>query len=143
MENFKLDGFKKYIRKGRSTKPQVAVRKNGCIAFNSGAIGKYDLDVFKYAMLYISDDRKRVAVQFTNSEKKEGILDIQARKGNFQLSARSFLKLYDFDFSETKNYDFVWNDSGKTAIFRPDIRKDAHERRTGIKKYDEQSGTGT
>ena len=113
-----MDGFKKYIHKGRSYTPKVTIRKNGVLAFNSGAVHKYDLDVYKYAILYISDDKNRIAVKFTNSEKDSGILQIQTRPGNFQISARTFFGLYDIDWSENHNYDFIWNISDKTAIFR-------------------------
>lgn len=134
----KIDGFKKYIHRGRSYTPKVTIRRNGVLAFNSGAVHKYDLDVFKYAILYISDDRNRVAVKFTNSEKESGILQIQSRPGNFQISARTFFGLYDIDWSENYNYDFIWNDTDKTAIFRvkdskPPIIKKQRETLLAIK----------
>ena len=113
-----MDGFKKYIHKGRSYTPKVTIRKNGVLAFNSGAVHKYDLDVYKYAILYISDDKNRIAVKFTNSEKDSGILQIQTRPGNFQISARTFFGLYDIDWSENRNYEFKWKPAEKTAIFR-------------------------
>jgi len=133
-----VDGFKKYIHKGRSYTPKVTVRKNGVLAFNSGAVNKYDLDVFKYAILYISDDRNRVAVKFTNSEKESGILQIQTRPGNFQISARTFFGLYDIDWSQNRNFDFLWNTTDKTAIFRvkdlkPEVIKKQRETLLAIK----------
>ena len=63
-----LDGFKKFIHKGRSTNPKAVIRKNGQMGFNSGAIGKYDLDIFKFVILYISINN---SPQF--SEKGAGI----------------------------------------------------------------------
>ena len=133
-----MDGFKKYIHKGRSYTPKVTVRKNGVLAFNSGAVHKYDLDLFKFAILYISDDRNRVAVKFTNSEKESGILQIQSRPGNFQISARTFFGLNDIDWSENRNYEFKWNPADKTAIFRvketkPDIIKTQRDTLLAIK----------
>lgn len=133
-----IDGFKKYIHKGRSYIPKATIRKNGVLAFNSGAVRKYDLDMYKYAILYISDDRNRVAVKFTNNEKESGILQIQSRPGNFQVSARTFFGLYDIDWSENRNYDFLWNNNDKTAIFRvkdskPTIIKKQRETLLAIK----------
>lgn len=117
MGEFKLDGFKKYIYHGRAGVPKVCIRKNGQVAFNSAAIQKYDLDCFKYIVFYISDRKDRVAIQFTNNEKTAGIIKIQKRKGNFAFSARNFLSVYDIPWSTTENFDFIWNDSGKVAIF--------------------------
>ena len=117
MNGFKLDGFKKYIYRGRAGVPKVVIRKNGQVGFNSAAVQKYDLDCFEYIIFYISDKRDRVAVQFTNNEKTDGIIKIQKRKGSFAFSARNFLSIYDIPWSITENFDFIWNDSGKVAIF--------------------------
>lgn len=118
MEN--IEGFKKFIYKGSSYTPRVVVRKCGQIGFNAGALHKYDLDLFEYVMLFISVDKgNRIAVQFTNNEKLSGLIRIQKRKGSFAFSARSFLGLYDIDWSKTINYDFTWNDAQKIAFFTP------------------------
>jgi hypothetical protein len=119
MANEGIDGFKKYIKRGRSTVPKVTVRKNRVIAFNSAAVNKYDLDVYQYAVFYISNDKKRVAVQFTNDDKESGIINIQRRVGNFQISAGHFIGMFDIDASSNRNYDFQWDESRKIAYFRP------------------------
>lgn len=115
-----MEGFKKYIHKGRSYTPKVGIRKNGQIQFNSGAVQKYSLDVYKYAMLFISNDNKRVAIRFTNNEKESGLFPIQKRAGSFCFSARTFLGLYEINRDETENFNFLWIERDKTAIFRPD-----------------------
>ena len=112
-----MDGFKKYIYRGRSGVPKVSIRKNGQIAFNSAAIQKYDLDVYEYIVLYISDRKDRVAIQFTNNDKDSGKIKIQKRPGNFAFSARNFLSVNDITWDKTENFDFIWNESGKVAIF--------------------------
>ena len=113
-----MDGFKKYISRGRAGIPKISIRKNGQIAFNAGAIQKYDLNVYDFVMLYVSDKKDRVAVQFTNNEKDSGIIKIQKRPGNFAFSARNFLQIYDILWDETVNFDFIWNESGKKLHFR-------------------------
>ena len=112
-----MDGFKKYISRGRAGVPKVSIRKNGQIAFNAGAVQKYDLNVYDFVMLYISDKKDRVAVQFTNNEKDIGIIKIQKRPGSFAFSARNFLQIYEICWDETVNFDFIWNESGKAAFF--------------------------
>ena len=117
---FSLEGFRKYVHRGRANTPKVTIRKAGQIGFNSGAIGKYNLDVYKYAMLFISDDKKRVAVKFTNNEKESGILAIQKRPGSFAFSAIPFMRLHDISYDKTRNFDFTWIEKDKVAIFRPE-----------------------
>jgi hypothetical protein len=114
-----MQGFKLYTRKARSTDPRVVIRKNGQIGFNAGAIAKYDLDMYDNVKLFISDDKQRVAVQFTNDKNKSELIPVQKRPGNFAFSCIPFLNIYDFDWSETVNYEFIWNDKERTAIFRP------------------------
>ena len=112
-----IAGFKKYIYKGRSGTPKVSIRKCGQIAFNAGAVQKYDLDVFKFVMVYVSDNKKRIAVRFTNNDKESGLIKVQSRPGSFAFSARNFLVLNDVNWSKTVNFDFTWEDKEKTAYF--------------------------
>jgi hypothetical protein len=123
MANEEIEGFTKYIKRGRTTVPKVTVRKNGVLAFNSAAVQRYVLDTFKYAVFYVSNNKNRVAVKFTNNEKESGIIKIQQRLGNYQISATHFFGINDIDRSENVNYDFVWSDKTHVAIFRPKFIK--------------------
>ena len=114
-----LDGFTKYVSRGRAGTPKVSIRKCGQIAFNSGAIQRYNLDVFRYVMLFISENKDRVAIRLTNNEKESGLIAIQKRPGNFAFSAISFFRINDIDWSATVNYDFTWVEMDNTAIFKP------------------------
>lgn len=116
-----MEGFKKYLSKGRAGTPKVSIRKNGQMAFNSGAVQKYDLDVFEFVIFYISEKKDRIAIKFTNNEKESGLIKIQKRPGSFAFSAITFLRLYDFDWSKTVNFDFLWIEKEKTAVFTPEV----------------------
>jgi hypothetical protein len=118
MSNTEIKGFKKYISRGRAGVPKVSIRKNGQMAFNAGAVQKYELHVYKYVMFYASEDKSRIAIRFTNNERESGLIAIQARPGSFAFSARNFLTINDVDWSRTVNYDFVWDERDKTAIFK-------------------------
>jgi len=124
MANKGIEGFTRYIKRGRTTVPKVTIRKNRVIAFNSAAVQKYVLDTYKYAVLYISDNKDRVAVQFTNNEKESGLINVQRRVGNFQLSAGHFIGIHDIDTSENRNFDFMWDESRRIAYFKPEFIKE-------------------
>jgi len=115
-----LKGFKRFKKRGRSTSPWVGIRKNGQIVFNSGAVSKYDLDVFTHVIFYISDDKKRIAVKFSNNDAEEGAHPVQSRPGAFQVSCLSFLNLYDIHWDENRTFKFTWVKEEYTAIFRLD-----------------------
>jgi hypothetical protein len=114
-----LSDFKKYKRKGRSYIPKVCIRKNGQIAFNAAAVQKYDLDTYSGVILYISKDKKRIAIQFSNNKKDPALISIQKRLGNFAFSAVNFLGINDIPWKKTTNFDFIWDEKDKIAIFRP------------------------
>lgn len=111
-----LLGFKRFTRVTRSGKPLCIIRKCGQICFNAGAVAKYDLDIYDYAVLYISDDRRRFAVQFVLNEKEEGAKRVQKRKGCWAISAIPFMRLFEIDFSKTTNYEIKWIDKERTAV---------------------------
>jgi hypothetical protein len=123
MSDTEIQGFKKYISRGRAGSPKISIRKNGQIAFNAGAIQRYDLQAFDFVMLYISESKDRVAVRLTCNEKESGLIKIQKRPGNFAFSCRTFLEINDIDWSKTVNLDFIWSDRDKTAIFRVPNKK--------------------
>jgi hypothetical protein len=113
-----VDGFKKYVFRGRSSAPKVTIRKCGQMSFNSGAVQKYDLYTYEFVILYISNDKGRIAIELTNNEKESGLIKIQKRPGSFAFSARNFLSLNDIDWSATVNYDFKWIPKDRLAIFK-------------------------
>ena len=113
-----IQGFRKYISKGRAGVPKVCIRKNGQIGFNSPAVAKYDLDVFDFVVLHISEKKDRVAIQFTNNKADSGLIKLQTRPGSFAFSARNFLGVHDIDWSKTINLDFLWDPKDKVAIFK-------------------------
>jgi len=123
MVNENIEGFTKYIKRGRTTVPKVTVRKNGVLAFNSAAVQRYALDTFEYAVFFVSNNKNRVAVKFTNNESESGIIKIQRRIGNYQISATHFFGINDIDRSENFNYDFLWNEKTNVAIFKPKFLK--------------------
>jgi len=120
---FQMEGFTKYIRRGRASTPKVVIRRAGQIGFNSGAIQRYGLDSYEYVLLFISDSKDRVAVKFTNNDKESGLIKIQKRPGSFALSAIPFLQLHGFDYDNTTNYDFLWLEKEKVAIFKPERKQ--------------------
>ena len=113
-----IQGFKKYISKGRAGVPKVCIRKNGQISFNSPAVARFDLDVFDFVILHISERKDRVAIQFTNNKTDSGLIKLQTRPGSFAFSARNFLGVNDIDWSKTINLDFLWDPKDKVAIFK-------------------------
>ena len=105
-------GFVKYIKTGsRVGKPKISIWTRGQIGFNQGAIVKYKIDSYKYAVIFFDQDTNRIGITLTNDDNEEGISKLVFRKaGGVSFSAMSFLKAYDVDYSKTKQYEFEYDE---------------------------------
>ncbi len=90
--------------------PKITLRKNSQVGFNSTFVTKYDLEKFDGAELFVSKDRKQVAIKFiatvVDSNKQAKLIK---HPKNFFFAASILKALYDIDgkkceFSEPK-YD--------------------------------------
>lgn len=113
-----LEDFEKFTKQGRTFKPKISIRKRGQMGFNSGAINKFGLDKFDYAVMYISKNRDRIAIKFTNNQDEEGAVKIMKRPGNFSFSGKAFFDCYDIDVESTRNYAAEWLADDQAAMIR-------------------------
>lgn len=99
-------GFKRFTKtKGRGYKPKVSIWSRGQIGFNQGAVERYNLRDFKYAVLFFDAETKRIGMKFTNDENEEGIVKLVKRTTGLSFSARAFLDFYNIEYSKTEKYD--------------------------------------
>ena len=123
-----LANFRRFESKSRVGEIFVSLRKTGHIAFSMASVNKYNLDSYKYGILFFSKENKKAAVKFTNDKTERGSRKICKRSGNFSICATGFLKHCDFNSKETVNVDFDWHITEQTAIFsvsngKPHIKK--------------------
>lgn len=107
--------FEKFTKTGKSYRPRVSIRANGQFGFTAGAIEKYKLSDYQYAILYFDKDEKRIGIKLTNNT-EDGVCKLQIRKSNAFLSAKAFLDYYDIEHSRTKRYDSVWDNDAEMVI---------------------------
>jgi len=103
-----LEKFERFTQRAKSFQPKVSIRKRGQIALNSGAIQKFGLEKYNYVVLFMSKDRQKIAIMFTNDRNEEGAIKLLKRQGNFSFSAKSFCDFYGIDCSQTRSYDAEW-----------------------------------
>lgn len=107
--------FEKFVMTGRSYKPKISIRANGQIGLNQGAIERFNLNKYKYAVLFFDKDSERIGIRLTNTE-EEGICKLQVRQSNAAISGKAFLDYYEIDYSKTNRYDSVWDEKEKMII---------------------------
>lgn len=113
-----LEDFEKFTKQRRTFKPKISIRKRGQLGFNSGAINKFDLNRFDYAVMYISKERDRIAIRFTNDQDEEGAVKIMKRPGNFAFSGKAFFNCYDIDVETTRSFDAEWIEGENATMIR-------------------------
>lgn len=84
--------------------PVASIWVRGQICINYAAIIKYNLEKFKYVVLY--HDTNKIGIEFTSDGTMEGAIKLRIINGMRVFSARSFLKTFKIDFSKTKNMLF-------------------------------------
>lgn len=102
--------FERFTLRGRGFKPQVSIWSRGQISFNQGAVRRYKIDKYKYAVLFFDQDTNRIGIKLTNDDTEDGVQKIGIRKSGVMLAAKSFLEYYDVDFSETRKYTLQKSD---------------------------------
>ncbi|MDQ7838502.1 MAG: hypothetical protein RDU59_08420 [Thermodesulfobacteriota bacterium] len=104
------------IRKRIDT-PKAAIWSRGQIAFNQSAVEEYNINNYKYVVLFYDIDTTRVGFVFTNDEKSKGAMKLVIRKAaGASFSARAFLKNYKIDFKETQRYDLTYDEQSKLHV---------------------------
>jgi len=107
--------FERFTETGKSYRPKISIRSNGQIGFNLGAIKKFALNKYKYAVLFFDRENIKIGIKLTNSE-EDGISKLQVRKSNAAISAKAFFDYYSIDYSKSKRYDAVWDEKEQMII---------------------------
>lgn len=113
--------FEKFVEVGKSFKPRISIRSNGQFGFTTGAINKFKLRDFKYAVLFFDRDTQKIGIMPTNNE-EEGACRIVIRSTNAFISARAFLDYYGIDYLKTKRYDAEWAEGEGMIIIQGGAR---------------------
>jgi hypothetical protein len=112
-------GFVKFTQpRARIGKPMASIWSRGQFGLNLGAVESFDLNKFKYVVLYYDADTNRVGLEFTNNENADGAIKLLVRENSgISFSAVSFLNKFGIEFGETRKYDLkLDDDSGFLVI---------------------------
>lgn len=102
--------FEKFTKtRGRGYVPKVSIWNKGQIGFNEGALLRFNLKQFDYAVLFYDKDNKRIGIKFTNDKEDGTIKFVKRVTGGASISGKAFLDFYDIRPTENKKYDVVYN----------------------------------
>lgn len=101
--------FEKFSETKRSFKPKISVRQNGSIAFNAGAVGKFNLERYKFVTLFYDRESAKIGVKPTEAT-EEGSHALHHGKTGASLSATRFLAYFDMIPQKTIRADAKWDE---------------------------------
>jgi hypothetical protein len=112
--------FERFVKPGRIYTPSVSIWSRGQISFNQGCAIKYNLENYKYAILFYDRESRRIGIKFTNDETENGAIAMNKGRTGFTLSGNAFLGYYDIPHSTTRKYAVQYNDSEEIYVINLD-----------------------
>jgi len=107
--------FEKFVKTGRGYAPKVSIWMGGQIGFNQGAVERFNIRSFEYAVLFYDKDEQKIGIVFTN-EAEEGANKIAKGKTGAFISARAFLDYYGIPHDKTERYVFNYDETNKLYV---------------------------
>lgn len=97
--------FEKFLETNSSFAAKVTIRqRTGQIGFNLGAINRFKIHEYKYAVLYFDPSERVVGIQLVNEE-EPGSIRISNKKSNTFVTAKNFFDKYGVDYSQSHRHD--------------------------------------
>lgn len=113
--------FEKFTKVGgRGYTPKAAIWKRGQIGFNQGAVRRYNLKDYNFAILFYDKDQKKIGVKFVSDANEEGANKIVKGQTGIFMSAKAFLDYYQISYTETKRYDVEYDEKNDFYVFKHD-----------------------
>jgi hypothetical protein len=108
--------FEQFTKTGRGYTPKASIWMRGQIGFNRGAVEKFRIRDFEYAMLFYDKETDRIGIKFTNDSKMEGIAKLAKSAASAFISARAFLQYYDIPHDKTTKYDIAYDKESELYV---------------------------
>jgi hypothetical protein len=108
--------FEKFTETARSYRAKVSIRSNGTVGLNGGAVNKFGLEQYDWAVLFFDKQSNLVGIKPTKSEKEEGAHRINKGKTGAWIAARRFLDYYEIGIVKTKRFDAAWDEKEKMIV---------------------------
>lgn len=109
-------GFERFTESGRSFKARVSIRANGQIGLSHGAVAKFGLGRYQYAVLFYDKETEQIGIQPTNSAEESGAYKLNIKGSGAAISALAFMDCFGIDHEEARRYSARWDDARGMVI---------------------------
>ena len=108
--------FERFTNTARSFKPRVTVRQSGTIGLNAGAVNRFGLRKFNFAVLFYDKGEKRIGIKPAEQEEQGAHKLNLGKSGGAWIGARRFLEFYDIQKATPIKSDAEWDDREKMIV---------------------------
>lgn len=108
--------FEKFSESGKTFKPKVSFRKGGGIGLNAGAVRKFGLKQYSFAILYYDKERRLIGIKPTKSEDEEGARRMTHGGTGATIGAQGFMDFFEIDPPRDKRRDATWDDRERMIV---------------------------
>ena len=109
--------FERFTKiRGRSFVPKVGIWARGQIGFNKGAMEKFRIQDYDFAVLFFDEEERKIGIKLTNDPKEEGANKIIKRATGSSFSANAFLNTFDIKHDATRQYDVEFDETEKLLV---------------------------
>jgi hypothetical protein len=113
--------FERYVKSGRTYRPTASLWSRGQIGLNRGAVQRFKILEYKFAVLYYDSENKRIGIKLTNDENEAGVMGIVRGATGVFISAISFLEFHNIDHTKTRKYAVDYDEDEKLYVI--DLKK--------------------
>lgn len=117
--------FEKFVETNSSFAAKVTIRqRTGQIGFNLGAVNRFKIHEYKYAILYFAPSERVVGLQLVNEE-EPGSIRISTKKSNTFVTAKNFFDKYGVDYSQSHRHDLEQDPESGLLFFGTQLNADS------------------
>ncbi len=110
--------FERFTKTGRGYTPKASIWSRGQIGFNRGAVERFNIKNYQYAVLFYDRETNRIGIKFTKNPSEGGAAKIIFGETGAFISAKAFLSYYDLLHEKTVKYDIVFSDEDDLYIMQ-------------------------
>ncbi len=110
--------FERFTDTDSSFAARVTVRqRTGQIGFNTGAINRFKIRDYKFAILYFDEHEKAVGIELTN-EMQGGAIEIKQSRSNTYIRGKNFCDLHGIDYKSVHRLELRKDEETGFLFFR-------------------------
>ncbi len=108
--------FERFTASGKSFKARISIRKNGQISLSQGAVQKFRLTEYPYAVLFYDKEKHRIGLKPTQDPEEPGAYKLNFKGTGASVAGLAFLDYYGIDYSRSRRFEAQWDEEHEMIV---------------------------